>query len=166
MQQDKMSPLSRNNGIDKYINTDISVISSKIQEDYQKYSLRGLTLSGGEPIHPFHTESIKQLITDIRHNIKIDIMAFSGYTSLEITQMGWVSQYIDLIIAGPYIDELKHDGGIVSSTNQGIMRFSNRFDDVSDNELINGERIIETHANTNGDVVITGLIGKHELIES
>lgn len=141
-------------------NTDLLCVSDQIQRDYFKYSLRGLTLTGGEPL--YQAFAVQQLVADLRQKIEIDIMAFSGYTAQEISQMEWVPQYIDLIIAGPYIDSLEHNKGLIASTNQEIVRLNSKFDDVSDDELKYSNRIIETHIQDD-KVIITGLTSINDI---
>ena len=144
-------------------NTDISEFSSKINKDYDNLNLRGFTFSGGEPLHPLHADAVKQIITNIKTETNADIMAFSGYTQQEIQQMEWVTQYFDLIIAGPYIKELKNKTGILASNNQEILRFNDKFEDVNDYNLKNDKRIIETYIDNKGNIIVTGLISNHEI---
>ena len=143
----------------KHIPVNIEEISQTIIKDFATYNLRGITLSGGEPLHDQHTASLKQLIDIIRKNVNLDILAFSGYPEKYIIDnLSWVNDYIDLIIAGPFEYNLKHNAGIIASTNQSIMRLSNKFDDVTDEQLWNNKRIIETHVKADGEMIITGLI--------
>lgn len=144
-------------------NEDIQILSKKIIQDYYHYSLRGITFSGGEPLHPIHAKCIQEIIEKIRGEINIDIMAFSGYTDIEINFMKWVPNYFDLIIAGPYIDELKRHKGIIASENQKILRYNEKFNDVMDNNLLNDERIIETYINEKNNLIVTGLISQDEI---
>jgi len=139
--------------------TDIETFSYNLINDIKRLSLRGITLSGGEPFHPTHIEAIKKLIKLVRQQVPIDVMVFSGYKIIP----EWAKDYVDLVIAGPYIDELRHDRGLIASTNQKIVRFTDRFDDISDDEIINGERIIEAYISNSGDIIFSGLIGKNEI---
>jgi anaerobic ribonucleoside-triphosphate reductase activating protein len=139
----------------------IDELSNNIIKDYSKYSLRGITFSGGEPLHKLHKQAIQKLIKTLKDKINIDIMAFSGYSDEEIPD--WSSDYFDMIISGPYIEKLNSKKGIISSSNQKIIRYNNKFDDISDNELINNERIIEINLDKDNNIIVSGLISVDNL---
>lgn len=128
--------------------------------------VRGLTLSGGEPLHPSHRGELVQFLCDLGWRcsalgVPLDVMAFTGYTREELGEIGFldVLPLIDMLIAGPYVSELDNPSGIVASTNQEIVRTTDRFDDVSDDDLIGGERIVEVHISPEGSLRVTGLQG-------
>ena len=115
-------------------------------------SIRGLTLSGGEPMLPSRVDELAMFL-NIARSISVvpfDVMVFTGVENIR-HHIG-----ADMYIAGPYDDSLCNTTGIVSSTNQKILRFSGAFDDITDEELINGQRIVEVMV-IGDSVVITGL---------
>lgn len=140
----------------KTIPINIDELSNNIIKDYLKYSLRGITFSGGEPLHELHKQAIQKLIKTLKDKINIDIMAFSGYSKEEIPD--WAPNYFDMIISGPYMEELNNKTGIISSSNQEIIRYNNNFNDISDYELINNERIIEINIDEDKNIIVSGLI--------
>ena len=140
----------------KPCNITTEIISEKIIYDFHKYSLRGVTFSGGEPLHYLHEKTVCEIIDNVRSHVDIDIMAFSGYTVVPL----WAQNYFDMIITGPYLEKLSIDTGIIASKNQHIIRFSDKFNDICDYRLKYDKRIIEVFRN-NDEVIITGLIGKN-----
>jgi len=119
----------------------------------QDNSLRGLTLSGGEPLHPRHIDEVLDFLSECRLQAsrKFDVMVFTGFQVLPKNLSN-----IDMLIAGPYMIELNNKNGIVSSNNQNIIRMTDAFADISDDVLINGKRIIEVRIQ-DGVVMTTGL---------
>lgn len=134
--------------------TNIKELANQIIEDAKKNDIRGITFSGGEPLHQVHTRPIQELIElIIAKQNHLDIMAFTGYDNIP----EWVKEYFDLLIAGPYIETMKWDRGVIASTNQKIIRYNKKFNDVNDNDLVNNQRIIEMYINNNGGITISGL---------
>jgi len=88
------------------------------------------------------------------------VFVFSGYDQEEILadrDLNGLLEHIDLIIAGPYRPELFCSRGLLASSNQRVMRLSDRMNDISSEELHDGERKIEAHI-VDGEVRITGLV--------
>lgn len=141
----------------KEINQSIDELALKINNDIKKYNLRGITLTGGEPLHLNNIKPIKELLNKIEYNI--DVFVFSGLTREEIKDV----YFADLIISGPYEETLKRAEGLVASSNQEIIRLSNKFDDVSDEQILHGERIIEIY-NSNRGIIISGLTNRKEIL--
>jgi anaerobic ribonucleoside-triphosphate reductase activating protein len=127
----------------------------------QDQNLRGVTLSGGEPLHTDRREEVEEFIGLSRFSADrpFDVMAFTGYLPAPDRPRG-----IDLLIAGPYDDTQNNRHGIVSSLNQRIVRRSDAFDDVDDDELLNGSRIIEVRM-LDGMVTVTGLSSMDETLQ-
>ena len=134
------------------------------------HDLRGITLSGGEPLHPRQRADVSSFLDICRRKAPrpFDVMAFTGYTSLDlINEFGLALDDlpdIDLFIAGPYDETRRNASGIVSSTNQEILRCSPAFDDVDDHTLLLGSRIVEVRM-ADGIVTVTGLSSIDESLE-
>jgi len=128
-----------------------------IKKSMSQHDLRGLTLSGGEPLNPKHQEGIMALCKLLK-NSKVDIMAFTGYEELP----EWATKCLDMAIAGPYEADKAVKTGIVASSNQKIIRLTNKFNDVSDEELLHSPRKIELKIQGT-EVQATGLIGIDEV---
>lgn len=69
---------------------------------------RGLTLSGGDPLHPQNVESILSLVKRVKDECPDkDIWLWTGYTYEELSlQQREVIAYIDMIIDGKFEKEL------------------------------------------------------------
>ena len=125
--------------------------------------LRGLSFSGGEPLHPRHFEELTAFIGLCRRNAPrpIDVMSFTGYTLTQLVErFGFEMNDLlafDMLIAGPYDRTRNNPRGIVASLNQRILRFSDAFSDIDDDTLINGTRIIEVRLVSGGTVTVTGI---------
>lgn len=141
-----------------------SDLAERVSSVMASGDVRGLTLSGGEPLHPNHREDLVEFLCDLGWKcssigVTLDVMAFTGYTRDELVGIEFldVLPLIDLLIAGPYVEELDNPTGIVASTNQEIVRITDRFDDVTDDDMMGGERVVEVHISPEGDLRITGL---------
>lgn len=85
--------------------------------------LRGLSLSGGDPLYPGNLPAILKLVKRVRTECKgKDIWAWTGYTLEELTlEQQEVVAHLDVLIDGKFVEELK-DPNLVwyGSTNQRI----------------------------------------------
>jgi len=122
--------------------------------------MRGLSLSGGEPMHPSHLPSIRLAIEIARRSTSFDVLAFTGYTVEELGSMDLAG--IDLLIAGPYDRTLHHDSGLISSVNQEIVRLTDAFLDVPDGWFWESERAMEVILE-DGVIHVTGLYSPEEV---
>jgi anaerobic ribonucleoside-triphosphate reductase activating protein len=126
--------------------------------------VRGLTLSGGEPLMPSRLDEVLLFIGICRAYAPrpFDVLVFTG--------IRWSCRPrdlpgIDMLIAGPYEREYDNQSGIVSSTNQEIVRLTGGFMDVSNDELLNGKRIIEVRM-VDDTVTVTGLSSIEDTMEA
>lgn len=134
-------------------------LAEKIIYDILTYNLRGITFSGGEPLYPFNHAPIIKFLKKVKEKIKdFDVFVFTGYSFQELNNSIFnnIMNYIDLLIAGPYIKEQINKKGIVASLNQFIIRKTDKFNDVTNFDLTYGERVIELH-NYSDEAYITGL---------
>lgn len=138
-------------------------LAARVLRDMSASNVRGLTLSGGEPLHCKHYEELAEFLRILRRDFDgdFDVFVFSGKSDHDIladSNLDDVRQLIDMIIAGPFEVERENEHGVVSSLNQKIIRTSDRFNDITDDELINGERKIEVIIDDDtGKTMITGL---------
>jgi len=96
------------------------------------FNVDGITLTGGDPL-----EQPEELLVLLKELHKDDpflnkypkgIICFTGYTIEEIEQIPAAKEcleYIDLLIEGRFIEELKYSNGLSGSTNQRFI-FSNK----------------------------------------
>ena len=87
----------------------------------------GITLLGGEPLHPMNRQEIISLAKETKEKFpNKTIWLYTGYTLEEIQQdssMADILKYIDVLIDGPYVDELKDlDIPYRGSSNQRLLR--------------------------------------------
>lgn len=117
----------------------------------------GITISGGEP---FQQAEACALLARTAQDAGRSVMVFSGYTheylcaAADPHVRGFLSR-IDLLVAGPYVEQLKTDGrGWVASSNQRVVPLSDRYD----REAIAGapdSPVVEFKAGSSG-ISVTG----------
>ncbi|WP_435130848.1 anaerobic ribonucleoside-triphosphate reductase-activating protein [Plesiomonas shigelloides] len=87
---------------------------------------RGLSLSGGDPLHPANVSAILALVKRVKTECPgKDIWLWTGYTLAELTpEQQAVIPYIDALVDGKFVQE-QADPGLVwrGSANQIIHRF-------------------------------------------
>lgn len=88
----------------------------------QEY-IQGLTLSGGDPLHPNNRNEVTRICKIIKKELpKKDIWLYTGYKYEEIKHLE-VMQYIDVLIDGRYVKELADiNYEWAGSTNQKVIR--------------------------------------------
>ena len=76
---------------------------AELRKDY----VSGITFSGGDPLHPINVNEIGELVAEINAMFPNKTKwLYTGYTWEEIKNLSFI-QYIDVIVEGPYIEELK-----------------------------------------------------------
>lgn len=71
-------------------------------ECLSKSYIKGLTLSGGDPLYPDNREGIISLISEVRSQFPSkDIWLYTGYTYEEISHL---NLDVDVIVDGPFIN--------------------------------------------------------------
>ena len=87
---------------------------------------RGLSLSGGDPLHPANVSAILALVKRVKAECPgKDIWLWTGYTLAELTpEQQAVIPYIDALVDGKFVQE-QADPGLIwrGSANQIIHRF-------------------------------------------
>ncbi|QHS13037.1 anaerobic ribonucleoside-triphosphate reductase-activating protein [Shewanella sp. Arc9-LZ] len=87
---------------------------------------RGLSLSGGDPLHPANFEGVLKLVTRVKLECPDkDIWLWTGYQRAELTpQQQAVVNFVDVLIDGKY-EQDKADPALLwrGSMNQQIHRF-------------------------------------------
>lgn len=107
------------------VNSGIEFDSVALQEllDSLKHDyVSGLTLSGGDPLHPANREAIAELVKIVRqHYPDKTIWAYTGYSWEEICDLEAV-RHFDVLIDGRFVQEL-HRPNLkwVGSDNQRII---------------------------------------------
>lgn len=90
----------------------------------------GMTISGGEPF--LQAEALTELIKKVKKHRDIGIIIYSGFLYEEIIadeKMKKLLKLCDLLIDGPYISELDDNKSLRGSSNQRVIKLSDRYED-------------------------------------
>ena len=73
-----------------------------------KLPRRGLTLSGGDPLHPANLQPIRELLLRVRHECPgKDVWCWTGYQLGTLTgEQQEVVELLDVLVDGPFVQEL------------------------------------------------------------
>ncbi len=76
-------------------------------EALSKDHISGLTLSGGDPLHPANRSEIGELIYEVKERFpKKNIWLYTGFTWEEIRELPFLS-LVDVVVDGRFIEDLK-----------------------------------------------------------
>ena len=79
-------------------------IFRQLEKDY----IKGITFSGGDPLHKQNRTEVFNLVKEIKTKFpKKDIWLYTGYTWEEINDLD-IIDYIDVLVDGKYIEELSN----------------------------------------------------------
>lgn len=109
-------------------------------QELDKKHISGLTLSGGDPLHPQNRDGIFSLISDVRRVFKDTktIWLYTGYKFEDIMRLPLVWM-CDVIVDGKFIEELKDvNAHWVGSTNQRVIHIKKLIEHIH-THLANGE---------------------------
>lgn len=112
-------------------------------------TIDGVTISGGEPM--LQAESLCKIVNKTRNKRPdLSIICFTGFKIEELTSptQQQLIDSIDLLIDGPYIDQLNDGKGLRGSSNQRLHFISDRLLSFKD-ELEQKSRNIEFHIQAN-----------------
>jgi anaerobic ribonucleoside-triphosphate reductase activating protein len=93
--------------------------------------IEGLTVSGGEPF--LQAGALRALLERIRENTELGVIIYTGYYLAELRAMrnpdidAVTGGLADIIIDGPYIDELNDGKSLRGSSNQGVHFLTDRY---------------------------------------
>lgn len=95
--------------------------------ELEKGHIDGITLSGGDPLHPMNVGTIRQLILDIRTIFpNKTVWLYTGYTDDEIRDIPVLRStrdICDVVVTGRFVQELHSpDLKWFGSSNQKILR--------------------------------------------
>ena len=110
----------KNNG-DEFTETQFDLICNTLKQDW----CSGITLTGGDPLHPDNISKVTSLCKNIKNKFpNKSIWIYTGYTfnSDYLDPLMNIFNYIDVLVDGEYVDELnspfKH---WVGSSNQRVI---------------------------------------------
>jgi anaerobic ribonucleoside-triphosphate reductase activating protein len=103
----------------------IDEVETELKKDY----ISGLTLSGGDPLHPSNREDVYDLVRNIKKKFPDkDIWMYTGYTWEDITYnlLGDIClniiKYIDVLVDGQFVNDLKDNNyKWAGSSNQRVI---------------------------------------------
>lgn len=132
----------------------LSIIIEEIKKHWKAKNIRGVTLTGGEPLNQINV--VLKLIKRIKSFGNIGIIILTGYEEEEVNKMCGYSalqMYTDVIIAGRFRADQKLQDGIRGSENKKYLWFS---DFYSSNEF-NSIPPVEASIKDDGTIIISGI---------
>ena len=121
--------------------------------------IEGVTLSGGEPLEQDTVAlcDFLQLVREDKRNL--GVILFTGYRLEELQKIGKndIIQYIDVLVDGPYVEELNDGQGLRGSSNQGIHFLTSRYEGMRDIFFGSGGRNLEFDVEMDNIVAINGI---------
>lgn len=82
-------------------------VKQEIFEQLSHSYIQGLTLSGGDPMYPGNRDAVTELAKKVKEKFSDkDIWLYTGY-SIEEIQNEKILDFIDVLVDGPFIEELK-----------------------------------------------------------
>lgn len=96
--------------------------------------IEGITVSGGEPF--MQAPELSSLFAQLREKSNLGIIVYTGFiyeTLLSLhekhPEIRDMLSYIDLLIDGPYVEDLNHNSGQIGSVNQRTILLTDRYKD-------------------------------------
>jgi len=122
--------------------------------------IEGITLSGGEPF-----EQPADALLDFCRMVKSDrrdlsIIVFTGFLLEELKSKEHYAEildFIDLLIDGPYMDELNDGKGLRGSSNQRLHFLSGRYEEMKNELMGKTHRRLEMLLGQDGRLEINGI---------
>lgn len=134
-------------------------IDEIIEEIKAVKNLRGITISGGEPF--LQIKSLLKVVREVR-SLGLDVICYSGYALEQlnnniIPKSKELLEYVDILIDGPYIEELNFDNYLRGSSNQNINHLKETYIQYKEKMANYKNRQIEITFTEAGEIFITGV---------
>lgn len=123
-----------------------------ISENQQ--SLEGITLSGGEPL--LQLPALLSFLELLHQRTSLSVLLFSGYTYQQIVKMPSTDRlfsHIDLLIAGPYVENLRQASSLIGSRNKTLHFLTHRYSPADLLDLPEAEIFIRS----DGSIHLSGI---------
>lgn len=130
----------------------IDELLSIIKQAKEKYGIEGVTYSGGEPTLQQNLPALTKAI----HELGLGVISFTGRKYEEVAD---VLLGCDVVLDGAYIESMKETKRkILGSSNQRIIKLSNRYSDCEKWFFDNASKKVEINVSdfiiANGDAVL------------
>jgi anaerobic ribonucleoside-triphosphate reductase activating protein len=116
--------------------------------------IEGITISGGEPFD--QAEGLLVFLKLLRSTSGLSIVLLSGYTFKQIVKKPFGSailQQVDVLIAGPFINDLKSPARLAGSSNKSHHFINQRYTLLDFNLVSDVEIVIDG----TGEVIVSGI---------
>lgn len=81
---------------------------NELIESVSRPTCKGLTFSGGDPLHPLNKDKITSIAKYVRENYpEKSIWCYTGYTYEQIKDLE-IIKYLDVLVDGEYVHELRN----------------------------------------------------------
>lgn len=90
--------------------------------------VEGITISGGEPF--LQAQALCELITAVKNHRDIGVIIYTGYLYEQLFELPYGKELVelcDLIIDGPYVQELDDGKSLRGSSNQRVIPITDRY---------------------------------------
>lgn len=99
-----------------------SINIDDLVEKILKYRCKRLTVSGGEPLDQY--EQTVVLLEKLRKHME-DILLYTGYDiKIILEKFREITELVDVIVAGPYVENLPSQSKLKGSENQQVVFFN------------------------------------------
>ncbi len=124
--------------------------------------IEGVTLSGGEPMEQ-DVDALVRFLSLLRASGRnLGVICFTGYRleELQASPRASILPFIDILVDGPYVDELNDGMGLRGSSNQRIHFLTPRYRGLE--EFFHGAsaRNVEIALHSENKLVINGIPGR------
>ena len=104
-------------------NQGVEYTPESLLEEIKKYKNNKVTLTGGNPVDQEDQESLIKFCKLLKEN-GYDVWLYSGYYYDKIPNQE-ILKYVDYIVDGPFIEELKGNDSFKGSINQRYIKIEN-----------------------------------------
>lgn len=122
--------------------------------------IEGITLSGGEPLEQ-DSEDMLRFLQLIKADARsLSVLVFSGGLLEEIREEGRLAkllQYIDVLVDGPFVQELNDGHGLRGSSNQRVHCLTERYRPLERELVERPMRELELELTEEGQLELSGI---------
>lgn len=121
--------------------------------------IEGISISGGEPLEQ-NLEDLVIFLSLVKSDPRnLSVIMFTGflYKEIIIGKYKEILKFIDVLIDGPYKNELNDNQGLRGSSNQNIIFISDRFKQIKDIFFQDSCRNVEVGITLNNSITINGI---------